>query len=166
MPAQSRASQSRGLAVVVDTSDSDTTPPTADGAAADAENQPSEEKTCSICLEGIDLNTSDQHSLKQCGHLFHASCLLQWTLTANNGTTCPECRSTPDRPLGHFTARARASYLRRTVARRPKSWGRPAGWPSAGDRVEQTWRWLIDVMRLARRSSTYHDHDPRPVHCD
>lgn len=78
---------------------------------------PAESATCAICLEEIDPSSSDKHTLAQCAHIFHASCLLKWTLTSNNGRTCPTCRSAPP-ALGFFTATARASYLRRTVARR------------------------------------------------
>ena len=75
------------------------------------------EVTCAICLEHIDESSSDQHTIDQCGHTFHASCLIKWTINPANGSTCPTCRSTPP-TIGFFTARARASHLRRTVARR------------------------------------------------
>ena len=75
--------------------------------------------TCPICLEDIDGEATDKHTL-DCQHAFHASCLLKWTLQGN-GTSCPTCRaSTTTRTtgLGFMTSSARASYLRRTLARR------------------------------------------------
>lgn len=78
-------------------------------------NEPAD-RTCAICLEQIG-ETTDKHTLAQCGHEFHASCLLTWTLASNNGRSCPTCRASPPQ-LGYMTCRARASYLRRTVARR------------------------------------------------
>lgn len=72
--------------------------------------------SCSICLEDIG-ETEDKHTL-DCGHIFHATCLLKWTFHGN-GRSCPTCRASTDSVgLGYMTTRVRASYLRRTIARR------------------------------------------------
>lgn len=44
---------------------------------------------CVICMENIDTKGCDIQ-FTWCGHLYHKSCLLEWTLKSN---TCPECES-------------------------------------------------------------------------
>jgi hypothetical protein len=42
--------------------------------------------SCSICLEEIKKKNS---CVTKCGHNFHTSCLMKWTMKNNS---CPECR--------------------------------------------------------------------------
>lgn len=73
-----------------------------------------EAAVCAICLE--ECTSTDEYKLS-CQHVFHASCLVPWLLAGR--TTCPTCRgSCSETTLGPLTLEARASYLRRTVARR------------------------------------------------
>lgn len=69
---------------------------------------------CTICLEEV---TDDAHEL-ECGHKFHASCLIPWL--RQGGMSCPSCRTdlTTECPYPYLAVRARASYLRSTIARR------------------------------------------------
>ena len=69
---------------------------------------------CAICLE--ECTATNEYKLN-CQHVFHASCLVPWLLAGR--TTCPTCRGgCSETTLGPLTLEARASYLRRTVARR------------------------------------------------
>lgn len=64
---------------------------------------------CSICLE-----TLDAPEVLECGHGFHASCLVRWFRQGN--TSCPLCRDDVER-LPPLPLVARACFLR-TYARR------------------------------------------------
>ena len=69
---------------------------------------------CAICLE--ECTATNEYKLS-CQHVFHASCLVPWLLAGR--TTCPTCRGgCSQTSLSPLTLEARASYLRRTVARR------------------------------------------------
>jgi hypothetical protein len=72
---------------------------------------------CTICLEALPAVSETTTSL-DCGHAFHATCLVGWL--RRGALNCPTCRTSA---LAHehvpaMALRARASYLRRTVARR------------------------------------------------
>lgn len=70
--------------------------------------------TCAICLDTVD----SAHRL-ECGHAFHAACLISWLRQGN--LSCPCCRDNlhlPEESLPVMSVRARASHIRRTAARR------------------------------------------------
>ena len=47
--------------------------------------------TCSICLDEIE--PQDMYTLEQCGHNFHANCIVRNIQTGN--ISCPCCRKLP-----------------------------------------------------------------------
>lgn len=47
---------------------------------------------CSICTESLD-NPEAVFAIRECNHLFHSNCLLEWYSTSSN-QSCPLCRST------------------------------------------------------------------------
>ena len=51
------------------------------------------EHVCSICLDNLN-NNKELHTLQECNHQFHSSCLITW-LRINNG--CPMCRGIDER---------------------------------------------------------------------
>ena len=57
------------------------------------------EEVCSICYEILHENFS--HTITECEHKFHSSCLIEWFRTSNN-TTCPYCRNIKDRELNSY----------------------------------------------------------------
>lgn len=69
------------------------------------------DNVCPVCLDAVD---DDAHYL-DCGHGFHAGCLIQWLRQGR--LTCPMCRDDL-RQLPGYLLKDRASYLRNTVARR------------------------------------------------
>ena len=72
------------------------------------------DNTCPICLDTVD----NAHRL-ECGHAFHAACLISWLRQGN--LSCPCCRDNlhqPEESLPIMSVRVRASHIRRTVARR------------------------------------------------
>ncbi len=73
------------------------------------------QQQCAICLE--DIVTENKHDM-DCGHAFHATCLIPWLMRGN--TSCPMCRRRTEvaHGMNTLTLQARASYIRRTVARR------------------------------------------------
>ena len=50
------------------------------------------DNTCSICLENMD--EKDKYLLEQCGHIFHANCIVRNIQTGN--ISCPCCRKLPN----------------------------------------------------------------------
>lgn len=44
------------------------------------------QKTCTICLEGVEIGR-----VINCQHIFHEHCLMYWFIK-NNEQTCPTCR--------------------------------------------------------------------------
>ena len=53
------------------------------------ENEPGDEKECSICFDQYCIN--DEIALTKCNHYFHVTCMEKWLGHAYN---CPVCRST------------------------------------------------------------------------
>lgn len=53
------------------------------------ENEPGDEKDCSICFDQYRIN--DEIALTKCNHYFHVTCIEKWLGHAYN---CPVCRST------------------------------------------------------------------------
>jgi len=53
------------------------------------ENEPGDEKECSICFDQYCIN--DEIALTKCNHYFHVTCIEKWLGHAHN---CPVCRST------------------------------------------------------------------------
>ena len=51
--------------------------------------QPSEEKTCHICMEELDSGTEIAMTIPGCKHVFGSECLANWLKGQN---TCPMCR--------------------------------------------------------------------------
>ncbi len=55
--------------------------------------------TCTICLEGIGLETKRQQKVKvallvQCGHFYHRICMDNWlTIQEKGNGSCPTCRT-------------------------------------------------------------------------
>jgi hypothetical protein len=73
---------------------------------------------CTICLEALPPFSATTIATLDCGHAFHATCLVGWL---RRGTVnCPTCRTSAvaREHVPPLALRARASYLRRTVARR------------------------------------------------
>lgn len=69
---------------------------------------------CPICLDAVEA----PHRL-DCGHGFHAACLISWLRQGN--LSCPCCRDNlhqPETLLPPMALRERASHIRRTVVRR------------------------------------------------
>jgi hypothetical protein len=58
-----------------------------------------EEEICPICYEILYEKIS--HTIMECEHKFHSSCLIEWFRTSNN-TSCPYCRNTKDRELNCY----------------------------------------------------------------
>jgi hypothetical protein len=55
-----------------------------------------EQPECPICLSEIQLEQDDVHVIDQCAHIFHTTCLFEWTRTQSNADlkpSCPECRA-------------------------------------------------------------------------
>ena len=60
-----------------------------------AENNSISENTCSICLEDMNTVSSQEiHTLTECSHKFHNSCIIQWLRTGKS--KCPVCRGVQD----------------------------------------------------------------------
>ncbi len=53
------------------------------------ENEPGDEKECSICFDQYCIN--EEIALTKCNHYFHVTCIEKWLGHAHN---CPVCRST------------------------------------------------------------------------
>jgi len=53
------------------------------------ENEPGDEKDCSICFDQYCIN--DEIALTKCNHYFHVTCIEKWLGQSYN---CPVCRST------------------------------------------------------------------------
>lgn len=91
---------------------------------------------CPICHDALPADAS-RHTLDECGHAFHAACLIGWLRTG--GMSCPCCRADLEREeardsIDAFTLFERASYLRTTVARRKSA---PADLLRLVDRVRK-----------------------------
>lgn len=91
---------------------------------------------CPICHDAMPADGS-RHRIAECGHAFHAACLISWLRTG--GTSCPCCRADLEQQeardsLDAFTLWERATHLRRTVARRRSV---PAGLLRLVDRVRR-----------------------------
>lgn len=68
---------------------------------------------CPICLDALE---GDEHVL-ECGHAFHAGCLIGWLRQGQ--PTCPSCRGTSlATQIDTYSVRERARHLRRTACRR------------------------------------------------
>jgi len=50
-----------------------------------------EENNCLICFENIILQNNNNHTIQECNHTFHSSCLIEWFRTGNSN--CPTCRN-------------------------------------------------------------------------
>lgn len=76
--------------------------------------------TCAICLSDVcDEDHGNNAYSFECNHTFHATCLVGWLRQGN--LSCPTCRADvydPAERIDAMTLRARAKYLRSTVARR------------------------------------------------
>lgn len=73
---------------------------------------------CAICCESVEEGSPEAYTT-DCQHTFHAACLVQWMRReGGGGMSCPLCRHDLASQMDGFTVRARAKYLRRTVARR------------------------------------------------
>lgn len=68
--------------------------------------------TCSICLESV----SDEAHRLDCGHTFHANCLIGWLRQGN--LSCPLCRDDLAQHIDSMTLRVRAQHLRRVSRRK------------------------------------------------
>lgn len=49
--------------------------------------------TCVICMDEIDFNDEKTYTLEQCGHVYHANCIVRNIQTGN--ICCPQCRKLP-----------------------------------------------------------------------
>ena len=47
---------------------------------------------CPICMDAIDIEVNKNYITTECGHCFHANCLMK--NVARNGFGCPSCRTT------------------------------------------------------------------------
>lgn len=75
---------------------------------------------CCICLEDMDDDAS-KHTIDDCGHAFHASCLITWM--RKGSMSCPACRHDLNATrMDGMTIHARARHLRARSrnARAPK----------------------------------------------
>lgn len=78
---------------------------------------------CSICLQSMsdDGVSPCTHTLEECGHTFHASCIVRW-FRQPDASQCPLCRGSSDASFDMFEnpwrLRTRASSLRMYARRR------------------------------------------------
>ena len=72
-----------------DEEDNEKNPIKYEGRVKRFENEPGDEKECSICFEQYCIN--DEIALTKCNHYFHVTCIEKWLGHAYN---CPVCRST------------------------------------------------------------------------
>ena len=64
---------------------------------------------CTICQDTMGTDSHTSHTLPECGHCFHAHCLLQWF--RSNGS-CPLCRGEQDTHIGYMNTVCRYKMLR------------------------------------------------------
>ena len=64
--------------------------------------------TCTICLESI---TENKHVLEECGHAFHAGCIVKWFRSQANDR-CPNCRGLPSHYLSYPDVMERYKMMR------------------------------------------------------
>ena len=83
----------RGLAVIDLTQEDDDESPLSESVPSQG---PSEDCSCPICFEDLPKILSSERASLECGHVFHASCISQWSATCFTRLgepTCPICRS-------------------------------------------------------------------------
>ena len=58
------------------------------------DDEDSEDRRCSICIEPYIIDTHRAFRLTACGHVFGKNCLSRWVNSiARNANTCPQCRT-------------------------------------------------------------------------
>ena len=68
-------------------------------------------ESCSICLGGF--TDENPNTTIECGHAFHATCIIDWFRSASNSNTCPLCRAEPSTVLNYPDTMMRCTILRR-----------------------------------------------------
>ena len=69
---------------------------------------------CVICQEAFAGDQQPCHTLEECGHKFHTTCLIAWFRRGNNGL-CPLCRAGPQVPAEPVEAESDAAEARADV---------------------------------------------------
>jgi hypothetical protein len=72
-----------------DDNDNEKNPIKYEGRVKIFENEPGDEKDCSICFDQYCIN--DEIALTKCNHYFHVTCIEKWL---GHSYTCPVCRAT------------------------------------------------------------------------
>lgn len=93
---------------------------------------------CAICTESINENG---HTLDECGHTFHARCIVSWFRRASS---CPMCRDTgTDNLINGLALNERSKHMMR-ISRNKKA---PANLKKMADRVRVQQTALLDARR-------------------
>ena len=69
------------------------------------------DQTCSICMDGFTLQ--NPRTELECGHGFHARCIIDWFRSSTQSNTCPLCRADPSTVLTYPDTLQRCALLRR-----------------------------------------------------
>lgn len=101
---------------------------------------------CAICKELLE---SDVVKIQACGHVFHKTCLLEWTESGTEQCTCPMCR----RDLFRVESLVSEDSLRESFL---------AFFRSVREQQLRELRHGI-MENLRRRDAQYHDHTFEPV---
>ena len=106
------------------------------------------ENTCSICMEGF--TAENPRTELECGHGFHARCVIDWFRSSSQSNTCPLCRADPSTVLTYPDAMTRCTMLRRKA----RAADAPPALKRAVEKIQRAEKTCVQLKEECKRFKT------------